>query len=85
MYMLYTAIGCLFLILFGLEIAYHMVWLGPEEGWTEVEPLQGHPVAYNLTGHIVPMVCIWFIIIIKYFTVSTVSYLKVHCVFLRLR
>lgn len=56
MYMLYTSIGSMFLILFGLEIAYHIIWLGPDEGWVEVEPLEGHPVTYNLTGHIVPMV-----------------------------
>lgn len=56
-YMLYTAIGSLFLIIFGVEIAYHIVWLGPEDGWVEVEPLHGHPVKYNLTGHIIPVVC----------------------------
>lgn len=54
--MLYTTIGSLFLILFGAEIAYHLVWLGPDDGWVEAEPLLGHPVAYNLTGHIIPMV-----------------------------
>lgn len=56
MYMLYTVIGSFFLVLFGMEIAYNFVWLSEGEGWTEIEPLEGHPVMYNLTGHIIPAV-----------------------------
>lgn len=56
MYMFYTTIGSLFLVLFGLELAYHYVWIGQDEGWQETEPLEGHPVTYNLTGHIIPLV-----------------------------
>lgn len=53
--MVYTVIGSLFLIIFGFEIAYNIVWLHDEE-WTETEPLIGNVVTYNLTGHIVPIV-----------------------------
>lgn len=52
MYMLYTVIGSLFLILFGVEIAYDVLWIGEDDS----EPLEGHPVTYNLSGHIVPIV-----------------------------
>lgn len=53
--MVYTVMGSLFLIIFGFEIAYNVVWLTDEE-WTETEPLIGNVVTYNLTGHIVPIV-----------------------------
>lgn len=53
--MLYTVIGSLFLIIFGLEIAYNYLWVGPDEGWSETEPLVGHPVRYNISGHIIPV------------------------------
>lgn len=56
MYMLYTAVGSLFLIIFGFEIAYSVLWLNEDDEWTETEPLEGHPITYNLTGHIVPIV-----------------------------
>lgn len=55
MYMFYTVLGSLFLIIFGVEIAYSVLWLNDEE-WIETEPLEGHPVTYNSTGHIVPIV-----------------------------
>lgn len=55
MYMLYTVLGSLFLICFGFEIAYNVLWLS-DDAWTENEPLEGHPVTYNLSGHIVPIV-----------------------------
>lgn len=54
--MAYTVIGCLFLVLFGLEIAYFYVWLGVGDSWVETEPLEGVPVTYNDTGHMVPAV-----------------------------
>lgn len=56
LYMVYTTLGSLFLITFGIEIGYKALWLGEGDGWEETEPLQGHPVRYNLTGHIVPVV-----------------------------
>lgn len=56
MYMMYTVIGSLFLIIFGIEIAYNLLWLADDEEWTETEPLKGHPITYNQTGHIVPIV-----------------------------
>lgn len=55
LYMVYTTIGCIFLIIFGLEIGYNYLWLNEGEGWQETEPLQGHSVKYNLTGHIIPI------------------------------
>lgn len=56
MYMLYTVIGSIFLIIFGLELAYNILWIGEGDGWIESEPLVGHPITYNLTGHIVAIV-----------------------------
>lgn len=53
LYMLYTVTGSLFLIVFGIEIAYYYVWLGFDD-----EPLEGHPITYNSTGHIIPLVSI---------------------------
>lgn len=56
MYMLFTVAGSLFIILFGLGIAYELLWLDDEEP----DQLEGHPInstLYNLTGHIVPVVC----------------------------
>lgn len=55
LYMVYTTVGCIFIILFGLSIGYEYLWVGEGEGWVETEPLQGHPVKYNLTGHIIPI------------------------------
>lgn len=49
--MLFTVVGSLFIILFGLGIAYELLWLDDEEN-----ELEGHPIMYNLTGHIVPVV-----------------------------
>ncbi|KNC33173.1 hypothetical protein FF38_03639 [Lucilia cuprina] len=54
LYMFYTTIGCLFLILFGFEIGYNYLWLDHGEHWTETEPLEGEPVKLNLSGHIIP-------------------------------
>lgn len=58
MYMLFTVVGSLFIILFGLGIAYELLWLDIEEP----EELQGHPIMYNLTVHFVPVVSFGFII-----------------------
>ncbi|KAH8267863.1 hypothetical protein KR026_009801 [Drosophila bipectinata] len=55
LYMMYTTMGCLFLILFGLEIGYKYLWLDHGDNWTEVEPLEGQPVKFNLSGHIIPV------------------------------
>lgn len=55
LYMFYTTIGCLFLILFGLEIGYKYLWLAHDENWTETEPLEGQPVKLNISGHIIPV------------------------------
>ncbi|EDW45203.1 palmitoyltransferase ZDHHC16 [Drosophila sechellia] len=55
LYMTYTTLGCLFLILFGLEIGHKYLWLDHGENWTEIEPLEGQPVKFNLSGHIIPV------------------------------
>uniref|UniRef100_A0A1I8MF10 Palmitoyltransferase n=1 Tax=Musca domestica TaxID=7370 RepID=A0A1I8MF10_MUSDO len=55
LYMLYTTLGCLFLIIFGIEIGYKYLWLDHGENWTETEPLEGQPVKLNLSGHIIPV------------------------------
>ncbi|XP_016951073.1 palmitoyltransferase ZDHHC16 [Drosophila biarmipes] len=55
LYMAYTTLGCLFLILFGLEIGHKYLWLDNGETWTEIEPLEGQPVKFNLSGHIIPV------------------------------
>lgn len=43
-------------MIFGVEIAYKALWTGDGEGWSEIEPLVGHPVKFNLTGHIIAVV-----------------------------
>ncbi|XP_055381447.1 palmitoyltransferase ZDHHC16 [Condylostylus longicornis] len=55
LYMSYTTIGCLFIIIFGIQIGYEYLWLSNEESWEETEPLIGHPVKFNLTGHVIPI------------------------------
>jgi len=42
-------------MLFGIEIGYEVLWLGDGGGWQEVEALQGSPVKFNLSGHIIPV------------------------------
>lgn len=54
--MVYTTSGCLFLILFGIEIAYKFVWLDEADNWTEEESLIGYPIKFNISGHIIPIV-----------------------------
>lgn len=61
MYMLYTALGTLFILLFGIEIGYNALWLGDGEGWSETEPLEGHPIRFNLSGHIIPVVILYIL------------------------
>lgn len=53
--MVYTVIGVLFVMLFGIDIGYQVLWLGDGGGWQEVEALQGSPVKFNLSGHIIPV------------------------------
>ncbi|XP_037955971.1 palmitoyltransferase ZDHHC16-like [Teleopsis dalmanni] len=55
LYMAYTTIGCLFLIVFGFEIGYNYLWLEHGDNWIETEPLIGQPVKFNLSGHIIPV------------------------------
>ncbi|XP_017481446.1 PREDICTED: probable palmitoyltransferase ZDHHC16 isoform X2 [Rhagoletis zephyria] len=55
LYMAYTTIGCLFLIVFGFEIGYKNLWVDNGDSWIESEPLEGQPVKFNLSGHIIPV------------------------------
>lgn len=53
--MVYTVIGVTFVMLFGIGIGYEVLWVGDGGGWQEVEGLQGSPVRFNLTGHVIPV------------------------------
>jgi palmitoyltransferase len=55
LYMVYTVIGVFFVMAFGIDIGYQVLWLGDGGGWQEVEALRGSPVRYNLTGHVIPV------------------------------
>ncbi|CAD6994351.1 unnamed protein product [Ceratitis capitata] len=55
LYMAYTTIGCLYLIIFGFEIGFKYLWYEHGERWIESEPLEGQPVKFNLSGHIIPV------------------------------
>lgn len=53
LYMMYMVVGVLFLIIFGFEIAYLTICAPPLD-----EPeLIGHPVKFNQTGALTPVVC----------------------------
>jgi palmitoyltransferase len=53
--MAYTSIGCLFIIIFGVEIGLNAIFWSDGGGWNELEALQGQPVRFNLSGHIIPV------------------------------
>jgi palmitoyltransferase len=55
LYMVYTVVGVLFVMIFGIGIGYEVLWLGDGGGWQEIEELQGSPVKFNLTGHVIPV------------------------------
>lgn len=55
LYMVYTTLGVLFIMLFGIGIGYEVLWLGEGVGWQEDEKLQGSPVTFNLSGHVIPV------------------------------
>lgn len=57
MYMLYTVVGSLFIIILGLGVAYELLWLEDDD---ETERPEGHPITYNSTGHIVAVVSEFF-------------------------
>lgn len=56
MYMVYTVAGVLFLMIAGFELAYRDLWLAISE--VEDPELEGHPVKFNKTGAIIPVVYI---------------------------
>ncbi|XP_049827649.1 palmitoyltransferase ZDHHC16B [Schistocerca gregaria] len=45
LYMVFTCLGVLFVIVFGFQLAYSEIWLEPDDG--EEEELEGHPVRFN--------------------------------------
>lgn len=48
MYMVFIVASTLFIMVFGVEIAYLEIWLGLEQGLEE--ELYGHPVRFNSSG-----------------------------------
>lgn len=47
-------VGVLFLLLAGIDLFYNIVWLGVDN--SDEPELEGHPVKYNKTGALVPVV-----------------------------
>lgn len=47
-------IGVLFIIIFGFDLAYTAMWLAAED--SDEPELEGHPVKYNKTGSLIPVV-----------------------------
>lgn len=54
--MAYTTLGTLFLILFGVYIAAMAWFKGSGDAWQETEPLVGHSIRFNSSGHIISIV-----------------------------
>lgn len=52
--MVYTVIGVFFVVLCGFEIAYTAIMLTNEE--IDEPELEGHPVKFNKTGALIPVV-----------------------------
>lgn len=48
-----NCLGVTFVMMFGIGIGYEVLWLGDGGGWQESEELQGSPIKYNLSGHII--------------------------------
>ncbi|KAG5670020.1 hypothetical protein PVAND_000307 [Polypedilum vanderplanki] len=57
LYMVYTVLGVIFIITFGIGIGYEVLWLSDGGAWEEKEQekLEGALVRYNLTGHLIPV------------------------------
>lgn len=66
--MAYMTIGTLFLIVFGVEIGFNAVFGGDGEGWLETEALVGHPIRFNLSGHIIAVVSISYMFVYIFLT-----------------
>lgn len=56
LYMVYMVLGVSFVIIFGAEIAYGVLWVGSSGHWTEDHQPDGHPVRFNNSGHMVHVV-----------------------------
>lgn len=50
LFMVYTVAGVIFIMVFGIGIAYDVLW--QDVAWQENEHLKGALVRYNLSGHI---------------------------------
>lgn len=48
-------VGVLFVIVFGFDIGYSALWTAADD-LNEPE-LEGHPVKFNKTGALIPVVC----------------------------
>lgn len=46
--------GVIFIIIFGFDIAYTAIWLSSED--SDDPELEGHPVKFNKTGALIPIV-----------------------------
>lgn len=67
--MIYMVIGVTFLIIFGFDLAYEALWLGPVDG-DDLE-LEGHPVKFNKSGALIPVVMLtitycWLFLTVKF-------------------
>lgn len=52
--MVYMVIGVLFVIICGFDLAYTTIWLALDE--SDEPELEGHPVKFNKTGALIPVV-----------------------------
>ncbi|XP_063704599.1 palmitoyltransferase ZDHHC16 [Culicoides brevitarsis] len=54
LYMAWTCIGIIYMCIFGVGLAYDILWkYAGEEAWTPDEDPVGHPVRFNLSGHVI--------------------------------
>lgn len=52
--MVYMVVGVLFVIICGFDLAYTAILLAPED--LDEPELEGHPVKFNKTGALIPVV-----------------------------
>lgn len=55
--MVYMVVGVLFVIIFGIDIGYTALWSAAED--IDEPELIGHPVKFNKTGALIPVVRIF--------------------------
>lgn len=54
LYMAYMVVGVLFVIMFGIDIGYTALWAAAED--LDEPELIGHPVKFNKSGALIPVV-----------------------------